>query len=607
MQPPVADKRPTTTEHHGRTRTDDYEWLRAKDDPEVTAYLEAENAYTEERTAHLADLRQPIFDEIKARTRETDLSVPTRNRGYWYYGRSFEGKRVRRQLPRPGRRPRRLDSPAARPRTPRPTSRRCPARRCCSTSTRSPRATSSSPSAARAISPDGRLLAYATDVVGDERYTVRVKDLAHRRAARRRDRPASSAAPPGTAPASTSTTRPSTTPGAPTRSGGTASAPTQADDELVYHETDGRFWVGVGRTRSRPLPGDRRPARKTTSEYHFLDADRPRRAAAEVLRRARGGRRVLPRPRRDRRRGRVPGAAQRHRRRLRARPSRPIAPTPRGAVGAADRPRPRRTPRGRRRLRRPPRGPPAQRGPDPAADPRARRRTASADDYLVEFDHEIYTVGSGGNPSFDQPTVRLGYTTHGRAVVGLRLRRPHPRADPAASGRRCSAATTRPTTRSTGSGRPPTTASRCRSRSWSPRREARRRHRPGADAALRVRRLRDLDRPVLLDRPARRCSTAARRSRSPTCAAAARWAGTGTTTASCCTSSTRSPTSSPAPGTSSTTGWTTRRPAGRRGRQRRRPADGRGRQPGARRVRRASSPGCRSSTPSPRCSTRRCR
>ena len=91
MQPPVADKRTTSTEIHGHTRTDDYEWSRDKDAPEVTAYLEAENAYTQERTAHLADLRQSIFDEIKARTLETDLSVPTRNRGYWYYGRSFEG------------------------------------------------------------------------------------------------------------------------------------------------------------------------------------------------------------------------------------------------------------------------------------------------------------------------------------------------------------------------------------------------------------------------------------------------------------------------------------------------------------------------------------
>ncbi|HSP60534.1 MAG TPA: oligopeptidase B, partial [Ornithinimicrobium sp.] len=91
-QPPAAERRPVETTHHGRTRVDDLDWLRAKGEPEVTAYLEAENEWTKARTAHLADLRQTIFDELKARTQETDLSVPTRNRGSWYYGRSFEGR-----------------------------------------------------------------------------------------------------------------------------------------------------------------------------------------------------------------------------------------------------------------------------------------------------------------------------------------------------------------------------------------------------------------------------------------------------------------------------------------------------------------------------------
>src|SRR5512133_1587750 len=92
VAPPVAERRPVTTEVHGETRAADYEWLRDKDSPEVRAYLEAENEYTQQRTAHLAGLRQQIFDEIKARTLETDLSVPTRSRGHWYYGRSFEGR-----------------------------------------------------------------------------------------------------------------------------------------------------------------------------------------------------------------------------------------------------------------------------------------------------------------------------------------------------------------------------------------------------------------------------------------------------------------------------------------------------------------------------------
>src|SRR6476646_7732960 len=90
--PPVAKQVPTERVHHGDVVVDEYEWLRAKDDPEVVAYLEAENAYTEAQTAHLKPLQDKIFDEIKARTKETDLSVPTRMGEFWYYTRSFEGK-----------------------------------------------------------------------------------------------------------------------------------------------------------------------------------------------------------------------------------------------------------------------------------------------------------------------------------------------------------------------------------------------------------------------------------------------------------------------------------------------------------------------------------
>ena len=92
ITPPVARKIPTKRTHHGDTFVDDYEWLRDKESPETIAHLEAENAYTEVRTAHLADLRDAIFGEIKSRTKETDLSVPSRIGSYWYYGRSIEGK-----------------------------------------------------------------------------------------------------------------------------------------------------------------------------------------------------------------------------------------------------------------------------------------------------------------------------------------------------------------------------------------------------------------------------------------------------------------------------------------------------------------------------------
>ena len=91
-EPPVAKRVDTRREFHGDVFVDPYEWLRDKSNPEVLAYLEAENDYADQSTAQLEPLRQKIFDEIKARTKETDLSVPVRRGDWWYYARSFEGK-----------------------------------------------------------------------------------------------------------------------------------------------------------------------------------------------------------------------------------------------------------------------------------------------------------------------------------------------------------------------------------------------------------------------------------------------------------------------------------------------------------------------------------
>ncbi|MCK5757393.1 MAG: oligopeptidase B, partial [Mycobacterium sp.] len=84
MTAPVAKKVPSERTHHGDTFVDDYEWLRDKDDPEVIAYLEGQNAFTESHTAQLDGLRKDIFGEIKSRTQETDMSVPSRRGQYWY-------------------------------------------------------------------------------------------------------------------------------------------------------------------------------------------------------------------------------------------------------------------------------------------------------------------------------------------------------------------------------------------------------------------------------------------------------------------------------------------------------------------------------------------
>src|SRR3954454_2204111 len=90
--PPVAKRVPTTRERHGDVVVDEYAWLQVKDDPEVVAYLEAENAHTDAALAHTADLQNELFEEIRSRIQETDLSVPPRKGPWWWYGRTEEGK-----------------------------------------------------------------------------------------------------------------------------------------------------------------------------------------------------------------------------------------------------------------------------------------------------------------------------------------------------------------------------------------------------------------------------------------------------------------------------------------------------------------------------------
>ncbi|MCH8246973.1 MAG: S9 family peptidase [Bacteroidetes bacterium] len=91
MEPPVAKTEPVTLEIHGDVRTDDYFWLREREDPEVIAYLEAENEYMEAMTAHTNDLQETLFAEIVGRIKQDDSSVPYKDGAYWYYTRYEEG------------------------------------------------------------------------------------------------------------------------------------------------------------------------------------------------------------------------------------------------------------------------------------------------------------------------------------------------------------------------------------------------------------------------------------------------------------------------------------------------------------------------------------
>ena len=93
---PDAPQRPYTRTVHGDAVLDPYHWMADKADPELIAYLEAENAYTDQETAGLDGVTEAIYEELKARTKQTDLSVPTHvthtdGTSYWYYSRTTEG------------------------------------------------------------------------------------------------------------------------------------------------------------------------------------------------------------------------------------------------------------------------------------------------------------------------------------------------------------------------------------------------------------------------------------------------------------------------------------------------------------------------------------
>jgi oligopeptidase B len=90
--PPTARVEHTEKTLHGVTLVDDYAWLRDKENPDVTAYLEAESAYSDAYMAPEATLREELYDEMLSHIKQTDISVPYRDGHYWYYTRTEEGQ-----------------------------------------------------------------------------------------------------------------------------------------------------------------------------------------------------------------------------------------------------------------------------------------------------------------------------------------------------------------------------------------------------------------------------------------------------------------------------------------------------------------------------------
>src|ERR1700736_688583 len=156
-RPPIAKRIPRETTTHGETRTDDYAWLRERTNPDVTAYLEAENAHTAEVMKPTEALREQLYKEILGRVQETDLSVPVRRGEYFYYSRTEEGKAYGIYCRKHGG----LDAPEQ--------------------ILLDANLLAAGQNYFRlgdfSVSPDHRLLAYSTDFEGDETHTVYIKDL----------------------------------------------------------------------------------------------------------------------------------------------------------------------------------------------------------------------------------------------------------------------------------------------------------------------------------------------------------------------------------------------------------------------------------------------
>jgi oligopeptidase B len=89
---PVAKKLPTKLEQHGDVRVDNYHWLNNREDPEVISYLEAENEYCKKTMLHTEDFQSFLFEEMKSRIKKDDASVPYKYNGYWYLVKYEEGK-----------------------------------------------------------------------------------------------------------------------------------------------------------------------------------------------------------------------------------------------------------------------------------------------------------------------------------------------------------------------------------------------------------------------------------------------------------------------------------------------------------------------------------
>lgn len=249
--PPIAKKVPKATEINGHKLVDNYFWLRDKTNPEVKAYLDAENAYTDSVMKPTEPLQKKLYDELLGRVKETDVDVPYKYGDYFYYSRTEAGK----QYPIRCRRQGSMDSPE----------------QVVLDVNELAKAQPFMSVAAYEVSDDGNLLAYSTDNTGFRQYTLAVKDLRTGKLLSDHIEKTGSVAW-----ASDSKTVFYTVEDSAKRQYRLYrhSVGTSGPNDLVYEEKDARFSVEAFKTRSKAyiflISGSH-----TTSEARYIPADQP--------------------------------------------------------------------------------------------------------------------------------------------------------------------------------------------------------------------------------------------------------------------------------------------------------------------------------------------
>nr|MBN2276595.1 S9 family peptidase [candidate division Zixibacteria bacterium] len=252
--PPVAKKVTHTVTVLGHERSDDYFWMRDRENPEVTAYLEAENAYTDQILKHTENLQDKIYNEILGRIKEIDLSVPIKLDDYYYYSRTEEGKEYRIYCRKKGS----LEA----------------VEEILLDLNQLAEGKEFLALGVYRVSPDHKLLAYAIDDVGSERYNLHIKNLETSQILP--DYIEDIAANLEWANDNRTffyTVHDDTW--RPYRLLRHSLGEDPGKDRIIYEEPDDGFWLGISKSKSRKYLflsfGN-----KTTSEHRFLDADNPR-------------------------------------------------------------------------------------------------------------------------------------------------------------------------------------------------------------------------------------------------------------------------------------------------------------------------------------------